>query len=42
MNTNKFILPQCSPRWSKKKRKIPDLGDEDTPFEQVDNFYNFW
>uniref|UniRef100_A0A2C9LJJ1 Uncharacterized protein n=1 Tax=Biomphalaria glabrata TaxID=6526 RepID=A0A2C9LJJ1_BIOGL len=28
-------------RWSIKKR-VPKLGDENTPFEDVNNFYSFW
>ncbi len=28
-------------RWSVDP-KVPDVGDENTPYEQVDRFYNFW
>ncbi|XP_059151101.1 dnaJ homolog subfamily C member 2-like [Physella acuta] len=28
-------------RWSTKKR-VPRLGDENTPFEEVNSFYSFW
>ncbi|RUS72161.1 hypothetical protein EGW08_020077 [Elysia chlorotica] len=28
-------------RWS-SKRRVPKLGDENTPFEEVDHFYSFW
>ncbi|GFS13489.1 DnaJ homolog subfamily C member 2-like [Elysia marginata] len=28
-------------RWS-TKRRVPKLGDENTPFEDVDHFYSFW
>ncbi|KAK2158365.1 hypothetical protein LSH36_172g04007 [Paralvinella palmiformis] len=28
-------------RWSTKK-KVPELGDENTPFSDVDKFYSFW
>ncbi|BFZ10799.1 hypothetical protein BsWGS_13838 [Bradybaena similaris] len=28
-------------RWSTKKR-VPKLGDENTPFDEVNNFYSFW
>ncbi|ESN96960.1 hypothetical protein HELRODRAFT_193411 [Helobdella robusta] len=29
-------------RWSTKTKKVLTLGDEETPFDQVDDFYNFW
>jgi DnaJ family protein C protein 2 len=28
-------------RWSSIKG-VPDLGDENTPYDQVERFYNFW
>lgn len=28
-------------RWSKKK-PVPELGNKDTPYEQVEAFYSFW
>lgn len=28
-------------RWSVDP-KVPDVGDEKTPYEQVDKFYDFW
>ena len=28
-------------RWSTDKR-VPSLGNENTPFEEVNNFYLFW
>jgi len=28
-------------RWS-LKRQVPELGDDNTPFEDVDKFYTFW
>ncbi|XP_005111497.1 dnaJ homolog subfamily C member 2 [Aplysia californica] len=28
-------------RWSTKKR-VPKIGDENTPFDEVNNFYSFW
>ena len=32
---------QRNSMWS-KKRPIPDLGDENTPIEEVRKFYKFW
>lgn len=35
-----FIV-SISLRWSIRK-KVPLIGDEDTPYEDVCDFYNFW
>ncbi|KAL5013595.1 hypothetical protein ScPMuIL_007865 [Solemya velum] len=32
---------ETNSRWSTKKR-VPQLGDENTPFSEVNNFYSFW
>ncbi|XP_055958147.1 dnaJ homolog subfamily C member 2 isoform X2 [Patella vulgata] len=32
---------EMNARWSKKP-KVPELGDENTPYDDVDDFYGFW
>lgn len=29
-------------RWNESRREAPQLGDDNTPREQVDDFYDFW
>ena len=39
MNVAKISYIYC--RWS-NKLPVPGLGDEDSTFEDVDEFYKFW
>ena len=41
-NYNFLKTSISSSRWSVKTKNMPNIGDEKTPFENVDKFYDFW